>query len=171
MGESLHCDLCGKPAHVHLTKVVKNQFQKVDLCEECAQSKGVTDSETFSLAALLAKSFADPAEETEGVSLVCEQCGYTARDFKKSGRLGCAACYDTMKAELGPLLAGLHKGGRHQGKTPTRQWRRLELAREIESLERQFREAVQSENFETAACYRDQLETLRAKRDAPIVAS
>ena len=63
MGESLHCDLCGKPATVHLTQIIKNQIQKVDLCEDCAQSKGVTDPEGFSLADLLSKSFAGPAED------------------------------------------------------------------------------------------------------------
>ncbi|HVU37509.1 MAG TPA: excinuclease ABC subunit B, partial [Opitutales bacterium] len=89
MGDSLHCDLCGKPATVHLTQIVKNQIQKVDLCEDCAQSKGVTDPAGFSLADLLAKSFAGPAEEAEPArgesSLVCEQCGCTARDFRKTG--------------------------------------------------------------------------------------
>ena len=175
MGESLHCDLCGKPATVHLTQIIKNQIQKVDLCEECAQSKGVTDPEGFSLADLLSKSFAGPADDAEaeasGPTLVCEQCGCGARDFKKNGRLGCAVCYDTLKTILTPLIAGLHKQVRHKGKAPARQWRRLELGREIESLERQLLEAVNQENFETAARCRDQLGVLRAKLAAPAATS
>ncbi len=170
MGESLHCDLCGKPATVHLTQIIKNQIQKVDLCEECAQTKGVTDPEGFSLADLLAKSFAGPVEETvesDGASLVCEQCGCTAMNFKKTGRLGCAACYGAMKPILEPLMSGLHKGGRHKGKVPVRQWRRLELSREVESVERDLQEAVKKEDFEAAARCRDQLGALRAKLDAP----
>ncbi len=171
MGESLHCDLCGKPATVHLTQIIKNQIQKVDLCEDCAQSKGVTDPEGFSLADLLSKSFAGPADEvateTDGPALVCEHCGCTARDFKKNGRLGCAACYDALKPILMPLIAGLHKEARHKGKAPARQWRRLELGREIDSLERQLLEAIKQENFETAARCRDQLGVLRAKLAAP----
>src|SRR5476651_608016 len=126
MGESLHCDLCGKPATVHLTQIIKNQIQKVDLCEDCAQSKGVTDPEGFSLADLLSKSFAGPADEAEAEStsptLICEQCGCSARDFKKTGRLGCAVCYDALKVILTPLIAGLHKQVRHKGKAPARQW-------------------------------------------------
>jgi len=171
MGESLHCDLCGKPAQVHLTQIVKNQIQKVDLCEECAKTSGVTDPEGFSLADLLAKSFAGPAEDTEGVNLVCEQCGHSARDFKKSGRLGCAACYVALLPVLQPLLAGLHKGGRHKGKAPARQWRRLELSREIEALERQLLVAVKEEDFEAAARCRDQLGALRARLATPLAAS
>jgi len=171
MGESLHCDLCGKPAQVHLTQIVKNQIQKVDLCEECAKTSGVTDPEGFSLADLLAKSFTGPAEESEGANLVCEQCGSSARDFRKTGRLGCAACYGALQPVVLPLLAGLHKGARHKGKAPARQWRRLELTREIESLERQMQEAIKGEDLETAARCRDQLGALRAKLEGPVAAS
>jgi len=169
MSESLKCDLCGKPATVHLTQIAKNQIQKVDLCEECAQAKGVTDPEGFSLADLLAKNFTTAAEQQSesGASLVCEQCGCSTQDFRKSGRLGCAACYDAMKPVLMPLISGLHKGSGHTGKAPTRQWRSIGLRREIESLERQLQEAVKTENFESATRFRDQLGALRAKLDAP----
>jgi protein arginine kinase activator len=81
--------------------------------------------------------------------------------------LGCAACYDALKPILMPLIAGLHKQSRHKGKAPARQWRRLELSREIDSLERQLLEAIQQENFESAARCRDQLGALRAKLAAP----
>jgi len=166
MGDSLHCDLCGKPATVHLTQIVKNQIQKVDLCEECAQSKGVTDPEGFSLADLLAKSFAGPAEESVEIgagNLVCEQCGCSTRDFKKTGRLGCAVCYDAMKTALLPLITGLNKGARHLGKVPARQWRNLGLRRELENVERELQEAVKQENFEAAARCRDQMRVVNAK--------
>ena len=43
MATPLKCDLCSKPATVHLTQIVNNKVHKVDLCEECAQAKGVTD--------------------------------------------------------------------------------------------------------------------------------
>jgi protein arginine kinase activator len=172
MGDSLHCDVCGKPATVHLTQIVKNQIQKVDLCEECAQTKGVTDPEGFSLAELLTKSFpgggGDAGEEEPG-TLVCEQCGCTARDLKKNGRLGCAGCYEHLRPIVLPLLAGLHKGKQHMGKVPFRQLRRVELRREIEVLEQQLLEAVQNENFESAAQCRDRLGVLRAELGAPAV--
>ena len=174
MGDSLHCDLCGKPATVHLTQIVKNQIQKVDLCEECAQSKGVTDPEGFSLADLLAKSFAGPVEEpadTAAGNLVCEQCGCSSRDFKKTGRLGCAVCYDSMKSVLLPLISGLHKGAEHKGKIPVRQWRNLGLRRELANVERELQDAVKTENFEAAARCRDRLGALRAQLAAPAATS
>jgi len=36
-----------QPSTVHLTQIVNNKIHKVDLCEECAQAKGVTDPERF----------------------------------------------------------------------------------------------------------------------------
>ena len=172
MGESLHCDICGKPATVHLTQIVKNQIQKVDLCEDCAKTKGVTDPEGFSLAELLAKSFAggtdgDAAEETTA-DLVCEQCGYTPVNFKKTGRLGCASCYDHLRPVVMPLIAGLHKGRQHKGKVPFRQLGQMALRREIENLERDLLKAIKEENFEAAAGCRDRLGTLRAQLAPPV---
>jgi len=60
MANPLKCDLCSKPATVHLTQILDNKVHKVDLCEECAQAKGVTDPSGFSLADLLLKASLSP---------------------------------------------------------------------------------------------------------------
>src|SRR5690606_15825617 len=95
MGESLNCHLCGKPATVHLTQIVDNKIHKVDLCEQCAQSKGVTDPEGFSLAELLTHA---PIVQEQVVSdpIICPDCGFTPTDFKKKGRFGCPTCYESF---------------------------------------------------------------------------
>ena len=98
MASPLKCDLCSKPATVHLTQIVNNKVHKVDLCEACAQAKGVTDPSGFSLADLLLKASLTPdGAATDG--LRCEHCGFTQGDFKKHGRFGCPHCY-----EFEPLL-------------------------------------------------------------------
>ena len=108
MASPLKCDLCSKPATVHLTQIVNNKVHKVDLCEECAQAKGVTDPSGFSLADLLLKASLAP-EATLPAGVRCEQCGFTQNDFKKHGRFGCAQCYDTFKGMVEPMLDGMHK--------------------------------------------------------------
>jgi hypothetical protein len=60
MANPLKCDLCSKPATVHLTQILDNKVHKVDLCEACAQEKGVTDPSGFSLADLLLKASLNP---------------------------------------------------------------------------------------------------------------
>ena len=48
------CRICKKEeATVHLTQIAGDKMQKVDLCPECAKTKGVNDPTGFSLADLL----------------------------------------------------------------------------------------------------------------------
>ena len=48
------CRICKeKEATVHLTMIAFDKMRKVDLCEECARTKGVNDPTGFSLADLL----------------------------------------------------------------------------------------------------------------------
>ena len=50
----MRCCVCKeREATVHLTQIAGDKRQKVDLCEECAKTKGVTDPTGFSLANLL----------------------------------------------------------------------------------------------------------------------
>src|ERR1700735_5459975 len=111
MATPLKCDLCSKPATVHLTQILDNKVHKVDLCEDCAQTQGVTDPSGFSLADLLLKASLNPDAPVSAVR--CEQCGFTQGDFKKQGRFGCPACYDAFRAVIEPMLEGMHKGTAH----------------------------------------------------------
>ena len=56
MANKLKCSMCNEYATVHLTQIINNQIQKIDLCESCAQKKGVADTEGFSLAEMLSLS-------------------------------------------------------------------------------------------------------------------
>ncbi len=92
-------------------------MQKVNLCEACSKEKGVTDPTGFALADLLLGLGAAQEMERGGGVQKCPACGFSQADFKKTGRLGCAACYDTFADGLQTLLKGMHKGtaARRQG--------------------------------------------------------
>ena len=48
------CCICQEQeATVHLTQIAADKMQKVDLCEDCARTKGVDDPAGFSLPDLL----------------------------------------------------------------------------------------------------------------------
>ena len=173
MGKTLKCDLCDKPATVHLTQIVSNKIHKVDLCESCAQEKGVTDPNGFSLADLLVKGLAGQTEEPVApVSSgpVCPSCGFTLSKFKKHSRLGCPDCYTTFAESLHPMLANIHKGTRHAGKVPQGALERKSLLDRLATLEDSLREAVASERYEEAAGFRDQINELKAQLPAATVA-
>jgi protein arginine kinase activator len=159
MANPLKCDLCPKSATVHLTQIVNNKVHKVDLCEECAQAKGVTDPSGFSLADLLLKASLNPEPVAAGVR--CDQCGFTQADFKKHGRFGCPHCYETFRGIVEPMLEGMHKGSTHTGKVPRRAIERRSLYERLTKLELDLTEAIKSERYEDAARCRDEINQVK----------
>ncbi len=160
MANPLKCSLCAKPATVHLTQIVNNKIHKVDLCEVCAQAKGVTDPSGFSLADLLVNAALTPEAAATSI-LRCEACGFTQAEFKKAGRFGCPACYEHFAPALQGLLEGMHKGTAHVGKTPRRALERKSLHDRQARLEHDLDEAVKSERYEDAARCRDELRQVK----------
>lgn len=170
MASNIQCDLCGKPATVHLTQILNNKVHKVDLCEACAQAKGVTDPSGFSLSDLLSKAALMPESTSDATSnassLRCKACGFTEPDFKKHGRFGCPECYDTFKEMLTPMLENMHKGTTHAGKVPARAITRKSLYDKITELETSLNEAVKTERYEDAARFRDEIIQLKSTQKA-----
>lgn len=169
MANSLKCDLCSKPATVHLTQIVNNKIHKVDLCEACAQAKGVTDPNGFSLADLLLKASLNPEPSTPA-AMRCEACGFTQQDFKKTGRFGCPVCYQTFAEVIDPMLETMHKGSVHQGKVPQRAMVRRSLYERLTKLEMELDQAIKAERYEDAARFRDEIhqvkKTVTAKKES-----
>ena len=155
------CDVCKhNQATVFLTQIVDGKMQKVNLCEGCSKEKGVTDPTGFALADLLLGLGAAQAMEGGASAQKCPVCGFSQQDFKKTGRLGCASCYETFADGLAGLLKGMHKGTRHVGKVPARLRRNIEREQEMKNLHRDLRRAVAEENYEGAARLRDQIKDL-----------
>ena len=159
MANPLKCDLCSKPATVHLTQIVNNKVHKVDLCEACAQAKGVTDPSGFSLADLLLKASLNP--EVPAVGGRCPRCGFSPAEFKKQGRFGCPDCYETFRNLVEPMLENMHNGIAHAGKVPTRALERKSLYDRLTKLELDLTEAIKSERYEDAARARDEISLVK----------
>jgi protein arginine kinase activator len=166
----MQCILCKtNEAKVHLTKIIGDKMQKIDLCEECAKQKGVNDPAGFSLADLLFGLGAAQelsAGQPEGEDVKCPNCGFSQADFKKAGRLGCSICYATFSAGLESLLKSMHKGTRHIGKVPFSLKQSRDLANRVVLLQKKLDKAVTDENFEQAARLRDEIREARLKLGA-----
>jgi protein arginine kinase activator len=159
MASPLKCDLCPKTATVHLTQIVNNKIHKVDLCEACAQAKGVTDPSGFSLSDLLLKASLNP--EASSDAMRCEHCGFTQNDFKKHGRFGCPHCYETFNSMIEPMLDNMHKGTSHTGKVPQKALDRKSLYDRLTQLEGNLDAAIKSERYEDAARFRDEINQVK----------
>jgi protein arginine kinase activator len=159
MSENLKCSHCNKPATVHLTQIVNNKIIKVDLCESCAQAKGVTDSEGYSLADLLSK--ANLTLEKGEARIACPDCGLTTADFRRTGRLGCAACYRSFVTLLQPVLEDMHAGTAHKGKIPKVALSRQTSMAKLHDLENALHRAIAEEAYEDAAKFRDEIQACK----------
>jgi len=159
------CCICKeKDAKVHLTQIVGDKMQKVDLCEECAKQKGVNDPAGFSLADLLL-AWAPPRRLPRETSpdVKCPHCGFTQADFKKAGRLGCSECYVTFAEGLEGLLKTMHKGIKHMGKVPQSLQQSRDLSEKLKTLQKKLDKAVAEEDFEQAAQVRDEMKMTKDK--------
>jgi protein arginine kinase activator len=158
------CDSCKeRDAVVHLTQIVENEVTQVHLCERCAAERGVETTVAMPkhplgdfLQAVQQQLVTAPAETGR-----CAFCSSTLKDFRSSGRLGCARCYATFEGSLRELLRRVHGNSRHAG-------RRYELPAPaldeqltvLGELRERLRRAIETEQFELAADLRDRIRVL-----------
>jgi len=162
------CDMCGKPATVHLTEILKGQKKEVHLCEECAREQDVTIKTQFTLPDLLqgliSAHLGGLSEELS--SLECPACGMKYMEFRGQGRLGCPADYDVFAKGLTPLLERIHGATRHVGKVPSQARDEDPLRQELAQWRLQLRDAVRQEAYEEAARLRDLIRDKEGHTDA-----
>lgn len=160
------CSVCKeKEATVYYTNIADGKTKNVNLCDECAKAKGISETSGFSLAdQMFGLGAAQEIEEAAGgVALKCARCGYSQDDFKKSGRLGCPDCYTVFADGLEGLLKTMHKGTRHVGKVPEALRQNRDLSERLKTLQKRLTKAVEGEDFEQAAKLRDEIKQTSAK--------
>jgi protein arginine kinase activator len=97
----------------------------------------------------------------------CGPCGWSLAAFRRTGRLGCPACWTTFEAQLVPVLRKVQPQLQHVGKAPRTHARQAELRQRAADLRGELDRAVRSEDYERAAALRDELrEVERAQADA-----
>jgi protein arginine kinase activator len=90
------------------------------------------------------------------VSGICPDCGRTWEDARRSGRLGCPACWDAFRQELSEVVVGFH------GATSQPVEEELETQvkeRRRKSIEDELRQALAQEDYAKASLLRDKLRT------------
>ena len=170
MTKGIKCSICNKNATVHLTQIINNKINKIDLCESCAQKKGVTDPEGFSLADLFAKPPAIATnDKADKAQLRCPRCELSTVEFRRLGRLGCADCYDVFKPLLLPMLEDMHEGISHKGKVPTVAIKRQSGKLQLKTFQDFLAKAIAEEAYEEAAKYRDKIKALQKAENLEVL--
>ena len=158
------CDNCHeRDAVVNLTTIENNVVRQLHLCERCAAERGVETSVASPKHPLgeFVKAVQEQSVPAGTDAGKCAFCGLTMRDFRDTGRVGCARCYTTFEASMRELLRRVHSGPRHIG----RQYRApndtsLEKASVLGELREKLRRAIEQEQFEIAAELRDRIKVL-----------
>ena len=164
------CNVCGaNEATIHLTEIINEQMVEVHLCENCAQEKGTEFKTHFNVSDLLS-GFSDLAKEITGEERIlskCPNCGLTYEEFGRTGRLGCAECYEAFSKFLLPLIKRVQHATQHVGKRPSRLAAPLRVQQDLRELHNRLSKVVQQEDFEEAARLRDQIKQLEEKLKKP----
>jgi len=175
------CDQCGEREATNHEVVIKGgQTLERHLCDQCASQAGMgASTQSVPVTELVSqyvfsKQGGKPAGAEEPA---CTGCGMGYGEFKRTGLVGCSACYESFADRLNPLLERAHEGAAtHVGKVPRRALAELreggeesaeailgtleQRAERIETIRRRLDEAVKAEQYERAAALRDELDKL-----------
>ncbi|MDO5707111.1 MAG: UvrB/UvrC motif-containing protein [Andreesenia angusta] len=168
----MKCERCGKnEANIHMKNFINGKVTELNICDECAKSEeiGLKDFSLETLVSDLVENFTNTdgfksKEEDLKVIKRCEKCGMDYSEFRSTGYLGCDNCYSVYGKELRNILKNMNGSSEHKGKMPKRLAFKVEDLSEIEKKELELNKAVEEENYERAACLRDEIKILKQSR-------
>ncbi len=159
------CNQCKeRDAVVHLTQIVESAVTQLHLCEKCAAAKGIETTVAMPKHPLgdFLHAVQQQAPPAAGDQVRCGYCQTSLRDFRASGRLGCAQCYTAFEGALRELLRRVHGAAKHRGHAYAEPEAAVAggVTEELEALRERLLLAVVAEEFEVAAVLRDQIRAL-----------
>ena len=151
------CEICEvAEACVEVKHYESGEMRELSLCAACAQKNGVVLPDnladlllenTLEEVSAVAKKSRSAAEVTRR----CPVCQLRLAAFRKTGRLGCPACYTAWEDVLEPMLLGMHRSLEYKGTLPA------SSSLDPAGLQQALLQAVASEDYEEAARLRDQI--------------
>lgn len=160
----MKCDKCGKQSVYRSTLILNGVSQTTNLCRDCAIKEGVFANEPTSLFEEMFSPFFGfmPFENVEDVT--CPVCKTTLKQFKSTGKLGCANCYEAFSKEISKLVGKIAPHGQHKQETikkikTTKQTKEDKIA----ELKNELALAVKEERYEDAGKIKKQIQKLEAK--------
>jgi len=157
----MQCQLCDKPATVHLTEITDGEKRERHLCEECAQKEGVTIKTHVPISELLSSLIESQDESHEISELRCPQCGVSWSEFRKRGSLGCPNDYQVFSEPLAKLIEKAQGGAtEHTGRKPRKTASGPDDQEKLLKFRHELQQAVDAEDYEMAARLRDEIRKL-----------
>jgi len=159
----MKCDICrDRPAVIFVQQVSRDSSVELHLCEVCARERGFSTNENridISLGGIFS-NLADKSRDNQESAPQCPVCGFTFQDIRKRRKTGCAECYRQFRAEIVTLLRQEGIEIAYSGELPEKASSPVSPKVNPDILKKELQKAIEQENYELAAYYRDRLRTL-----------
>lgn len=173
------CEKCKiRKADVRYTEIGGNTIKEHHYCIPCAKDMdfvlyNILEGD-FPLAKLLSGFLSDAITDQQNQSneIVCPECGTTYEQFVADSRFGCKDCYSVFGILIEDNIKQLQGSDIHKGKKPKilPESRTIHISPtdveqdkeedDIITLQRLMKMAVEEEEYEKAAMYRDKIKAL-----------
>ncbi|MCR5219123.1 UvrB/UvrC motif-containing protein [Treponema sp.] len=159
------CDFCHeREAVIFLEQTTVNgQKRKVNICMECALERGIT-SDPSSISSSIGNLFKELASVSKKIAAqdnkMCPVCGTSLGSIKKTGNAGCPECYAIFKDDIKKFYESRGVTGSYTGKMPSRLASFHSVLTDRIALQNKLNAALEKEDYEKAAMYRDYLKAL-----------
>lgn len=158
------CERCKKnTATSHYTKIINGVKTESHLCPQCTSEAGILPN--FEFAHNLFSLFSPTFSQHSSVPLQdkgkeCPLCKSTMYDISRTGKIGCAKCYEVFREELMPYISRIHGQAEYKGEQAH------SAAKDpIKKLRDELSEAIKKQEFEKACELRDKIKKLEGGGD------
>lgn len=165
------CQSCQKKqANTHIKTIVNGELTEMVLCSDCAEKMGYGNvfSHMFDIGSLMSGFMGEPTTSALATEQRCPMCGSTFSAISKSGKVGCARCYDVFYDRLLPSIKRIHGNTVHTGKKAAApQQPKAEPQKKsdrISILNQELKTAIDNQEFEKAAELRDKINELKSQQ-------
>ncbi len=157
----MKCDICKEnDAIIFVRQVINSSTRELYLCASCAEKRGISENGTkidFNLSGLLGNLIND---HKDSKNTVCPVCGKKLQLILKEKTVGCSECYNVFQNEIKDILKGLGVARMYSGELPNQLSNFKSSLTDRVALQEKLKKAIQEENYEKAAIYRDKLKML-----------
>lgn len=167
----MKCTHCHEhEANTHIKRNINGHKEEMHLCHACAKELGVLEDfrfEPFSMDSFFGNLLGAGTSAFNSLTGVdrCTYCGTVFPDIVKSGKVGCAHCYERFEDRLAPSIEKLHGRAKHVGKsiTYTEVPEQENPLSEEDTLKAALKAAIQEQRFEDAAVLRDKIKEMNGE--------
>jgi protein arginine kinase activator len=159
------CDFCReREAIIYMEQTAPDgQRRKLNICLECALQRGISP-DPKNIESSIGSLFKEMSELSKKISRrenkICPVCGNSLNEIKRTKTTGCPECYSIFKNEIRALMEKNGIKEIFKGKMPVRLSSVRSVLNDRVILQNKLNVAVEKEDYEKAAIYRDCLKAL-----------